>query len=335
MTRIIMNYNTPMIQNRLRDLEEEKESDFYSVMDELEALEDTVPVTTLSSYQKTESEQEEDDRIKAGEMDDSWLKTIATYRQEKPKARRTSTSSIFDSWDGKKGKKKKKKKDKDELTDFKTEFSNEEQILHNLLQDQIKFTDSLQKRYDSLEASKSAQRGIGKFTTDLIAAINQGRSTSLQIANAVTGLKKTTFELSMKEKKDKTNPFGDGENISEFSAQFLKQVLSQDRKSLSAYGDATPYDAEDSDDLFASISEEMTDVEREDDVSRFLKYEKMNITIYAIVNRDTRDWYLEARDEKGNVIDDYPLPEVSSLDINESTEIASDNYREKYPIIWT
>ena len=40
-----------------------------------------------------------------------------------------------------------------------------------------------------------------------------------------------------------------------------------------------------------------------------------------------------AKDEEGEIIDDYPLPIHTQLSINRSTNIATDTYGKKYQII--
>ena len=99
-------------------------------------------------------------------------------------------------------KKKKKKKKKGEMIDYNKEFEIEAALYKNLLQEQNRFTDSLQKEYDRLKSAKSTARGISKTMTDLIENITQARSLSLQIVDKTVGLKKTTADLMMKQRKE-------------------------------------------------------------------------------------------------------------------------------------
>ena len=46
------------------------------------------------------------------------------------------------------------------------------------------------------------------------------------------------------------------------------------------------------------------------------------------------NYYYLAKDENGDVISDYPLPSRTSISVNRSTNIATDVYGQKYPIIW-
>lgn len=330
MSEIIFDYNSSLIQK--------KTNESLSLLDEIDELDAAFApqVSMISSYRpKAKKDKSEVDEIEdANEAGDDWMRTIATFKREPMKGNKRQSSGLFDYFDDGAGKKKKKKKKKEnEAIDYGKEFEPEMHLLQNLLSEQARFTASLQKRYDTLENSKTSARGVGKFTTDLISSINQGRSTSLQIANSLSGLKKTIAELNMKERKERAGANGDMENMGDFSANFLKQVLTADRHDLSAYGDAAPIEG-DEDDIFASLSAELADSDRSDDIEKYLKYEKRGVQIFAIVDRATDEYVLEARDRDGITLDDYPIPEVGSLTINHSTEVASDEYHTKYPIIW-
>ena len=111
-------------------------------------------------------------------------------------------SDVYDFLHGGGKKKKKKKKEAEGPKDYSHEFEAEMGLYQNLLKDSTAFTDSLQKRYYSLESSKSSARGIGKFTTDLISAINQSRDGSIKLISQIASLKKDIINLNMKERKE-------------------------------------------------------------------------------------------------------------------------------------
>lgn len=324
MSEIIMNYSHHKIPVSSK-----------SLLDEIDDIE-RESISMISSFRPKSKKKTDIDSLQEANSDgDDWLRTIETFKAEPIKGTRKNSDGIFDYFgeDGKK-KKKKKKKDKNDVTDYNKEFEPEMNLLQNLLSEQSRFTSSLQKRYDTLESSKSSARGVGKFTTDLITSINQGRSTSLQIANNIVNLKKTIADLNMKERKERAaTEGGDYENMGMYSANFLKQVLRESRKDLGAYGDDSPVDGN-ADDIFANVSSELADSDRSDEIEQYLRYEKDNVQIYAFVNKETNDYHLEAITESGKKLDDYPIPQIKSLEINQSTEVASDEYHTKYPIIW-
>ena len=262
--------------------------------------------------------------------DDEWLNTISSFKTEPIKRSKRKKTSIFDYYEEGNKKKKKKKKKNGELTDYNKEFENEVNLIKNLLVDQNHFVSDLQKKYDATVATKSSQRGIGKFTTDLMMSINNGRSLSMNLVDKLVSIKKTIADLSMKEKKELSAKLGDGEDMANFSAQFLKQMLNEGREAyLNADNSIEEYNE---DDLFNAISDEISDMENEDEIDKYLKYEQQDVTVFAIEDSRTGDIYYEARNANGDVIDDYPLPKVEGVNINRSTNVATDKYSRKYPV---
>ena len=306
------------------------------ILAELDEL-DMEPASIISSNRpvkegkKKDKDKEAEKARLEQEAEDEWLSTISSFKVEPIKRKGKRKTSIFDyySEDGKKKKKKKKKKD-GELTDYNKEFENETAILKNLLIDQNRFVEDLQKKYNLMEVNKSAAKGVGKFTTDLIASINSGRSVSMQIINNLISTKKTIADLSMKEKKEMKSVDGDIEDMNLYSAKFLKQMLNEGRTNIMG-GDYDIVEDGDSDDLFEDISENL-DIQNNEEVDKYLKYEKEDVTVYAIEEQSTGEVYFEARNSNDEVISDYPLPKVEGININRSTNIATDKYSRKYPV---
>jgi hypothetical protein len=309
-----------------------------SLLDEFDDVESsTEKFTSLNEFRPSvQKEKEMEKNIQdEDEADDDWLTTLAQFKTPKVKAgkHRSKGFNFFEDESG--GKKKKKKKKKEGPKDYVAEFEPDIALMRNLLEDQTKFTKSLQQRYDVMEASKTSARGVGKFTTDLIGSINQARGVSLQLINNIASLKKSAIELNMKERKELAAQQGiDPDNISDFSANFLKKIIQQDRSDAAMYGDSTPVEG-DEEDLFGRISESLGESDRSDEVTKYLQYENRNVEIYAYVNENTNYYELKAVASDGEIIDDYPIPSVESLDINHSTGIATDDYHNQYKIIWT
>lgn len=302
-------------------------------LDELEKIENSSSFVSVSSYMSKREKKEKEKKDKDKEIQDDWLQMINSFEDE-PIQSRKAAKGIFEPYYAENGKKKKKKKKKEgELTDYNKEFETDAKLIRNLLVEQTKFTDALQRRYNAMAETKSSARGVGKFTTDLIAAVNQARTLSMQLVEKQVNLKKTIADLTMKEKKEfgKTN---DGaEDMGLYSSRFLKEMINERGMINSMDGYDVPTDDADISDLFNAITENIGDDQNSDEVDKYLEYERSNVTIYACVN-DNDDAYFEARDENDNVIPDYPLPEMTKLNINRSTNVASDKYSTKYPIIY-
>ena len=242
-----------------------------SLLDEYDELELEEPAMSFNKFRPSEIKKQKETSelaksVDEDEIDDDWLGVLSQWKTPKVKTHKNyRNSDVFDFLHGESGKKKKKKKkEKEGPKDYYDDFAPEIGLMRNMLEDATKFTDSLQKRYYALESTKSSARGVGKFTTDLISSINQSRSVSSQLLNNITSLKKSIADLNMKERKEAAAANGgDGEDLSNFSASFLRKLIQQDRSDAAMYGDAVPISG-DEDDIFDNISELLADNGRSD-----------------------------------------------------------------------
>ena len=291
------------------------------IMNELDEIDDDsnvlLPYTTSDEKNKIkrqkEAEKEEDTAL--------FISTLSTLSRSKMKTSRFP-KDIF-------GKKKKKKmKKENEPTDFSKEFEPEVALLDNLLSEQSRFVSSLQQKYDRMESQKSSARGTGKFTTDLISNINQARQLSAQLIDKKISTKKAIAELEMKERKELGANLN-SDDVNNFAAEYLKNIISNRPEMSGSYGN---YEIGDVDDegLISAIDSNIDD-ERGDEVAAYLKYENMDVTIKVVMNPDDLDDYdFIAETKDGEILDDYPLPEHTTLSLNRSTMIATDAYGKKY-----
>lgn len=234
-----------------------------------------------------------------------------------------------------KKKKKKKKKDKknDDLVDYKKEFAPEAALYKNLLIDQTKFTQDLQNEYNSIKAVKGANRGVNKQISELVENITAARSLAMQLVDKQVNVKKQIADLNIKQKKE----FGSGslntDNMGEFGSSYLKQLISNRDVFTGNNGDLTISDYDD-DEISLSLKESVDDDENSES-NKYLKYENQNVTVYVvIINDDIENYEFIAKNEDGEVLDDYPLPYKTAINVNKSTNIATDTYGKKYFIIW-
>lgn len=311
--------------------EESKQARRDNLLDALDELEDDSLLSgSRPKHEKKKEKEQKEKQKKLSEDETGWMETISGIRTE-PIKKKKKTTDIFDIKGTKKRRKRKKKEG--ELTDYNKEFEQEKRLYDNLLRDQSKFTASLQSRYDTLENTKSSARGVGKFTTDLIESINSARSLTLQIADKKANLKKTIADLTMKEKKDFGGKAGDETDIGLLGSSMLKRLLDETSRD-STGGELDIVDGS-IDDIYDSVSDEVELTDDDDEIGKYLKYESANVTIYVCINsQDNTDAYFLAKDDNGNEIDDYPLPQMTPLRINRSTNVATDTYSRHYPIIW-
>ncbi len=315
-----------------------KKSKREKLLDEIRLIEDDdssmsstgfLPSSLLKdSSEKKESKKKKDLSLIFDDNDD-WIKSIMNIKVSKSKCKR---GDLFEFEEGKRKKKKKKKK-KGELTDYNKEFETEATLIKNLLQDQSRFTDSLQQEYDKIKSAKSTVRGVTKAISDLIENINGARALSMQLVEKNINLKKLIAELSIKEKKE-LGLGNDGGDINNFAASYLNKMINERGNLLNGTGVAEVGEFTD-DEMFNALSEGLTDTDRSEDVEKYLKYENRNITTYISVNNDDiEDFNFISKDEEGEIVEDYPVPQVPSISLHRSTNIATDNYGKKYPIIW-
>lgn len=240
-------------------------------------------------------------------------------------------------------KKKKKKKNKNgvDLVDYKSEFEPEMALYKNLLMEQEKFTNSLQKEYDSIKAVKSSSRGITKQMTDLVENITDARALAMQLVEKNVNAKKLIAELTLKQKKELgLNNNIDGANAAEFGTNYIKQLMNNRNVYSGQGGQDTSISDLSDDEMFSVLSDNLGDIERSDEGERFLRYENSNVSIYVFIpkNEDGTDdingYEFIAKDDEGNEILDYPLPTRTTISVNKSTNIATDKNGRRYEIIW-
>lgn len=270
---------------------------------------------------------------------DAWFNDMVTAQADVHISKKAKfRGEMFDVLSGGKKKKKKKKDGSVDAVDYKKEFEPEVALLKNLLVDQTKFTDSLQKQYDVLTSHKSSSRGVNKQMSDLIENITSSRSLALQIVKELVNEKKLVSDLTLKQKKELGASAGEEGNISDFSNNFMRELLNSRGEIVgSGTGDGTIADYSD-EDLFSEISSTLSLDEnmmsRPEEIDKYLQYENRNVEIFVVVeNDDYENYYFVAKDEDGVEIDDYPLPNKTSLSVNRSTMVATDKYGQKFHII--
>ena len=284
-------------------------------------------LTNIDSQQKKKEAEEEKEA-------DNWFRSMYDSYEDFSLDRHVEIQG--DLFNHKKKKKKKKKKDKEnDLIDYTKELDPEAALLTNLLVDQNRFTESLQKEYDYIKSRKSSARGVTKQMTDLVENITDARSLSMQLVKEKINLKKTAAELNLKQKKELGGV--DTGDINEFAANFLKQTLTN-RNQLSTTDRNAPEVSEyndDGDDLFNDLESSMDDEKRPDEVEKYLKYENSNVKVYVVItNDDVENYEFIAMDQDNQIINDYPMPIHTDISVNRSTNIATDGYGKKYTIIW-
>ena len=333
------------LEDRIKPKEDviSKKQALYDELDKLEAEDDAV--FCMSSIKKTKKPKKEKPKkeieVVDNVMDDDMDDFLATFKEPKIKSSKKKKNHFTINL----GPKKKKKKDKEKKGhDYKKEFAPELALLKSMQVDQSKFVQSLQRKYDQLDNLKSSARGTGKFTTDFIEALNSARSLNTQLVKEIINTKKTINDLDFKERKE-FGMLGQSaqQNMSAYAGQMLKQLVNGGRTELmsnSSEYESVGYDDisdEDEAEMFAAITDSLGEDARQDDrAQKFLDYEHLKPVIHVVWhdsydgNDLDKQYDFVAYDKYGNVIEDYPLPSKSQLNINRSVGTAVDMYGEKY-----
>lgn len=315
-----------------------------ALLNEIKDIEDVSPMngtflpsSLLVDNKRHKSDRYEDDAPVVREVDedpDEWFQAINLICSKPSKKKiRKGADDIFESAGLKKKKKKKKNKDGN-LVDFKSEFDTERTLYKNLLMEQSRFVESLQREYDNIIGKKSSNRGMTKQMTDLIEDINQARALSMQLVEKNVNVKKLIHELDMKQKKE----FGslDSDNMNDFASSYIKNMIGNRSLAVGTGMDGMVSDYNEDEFLDAIDAAELD--ERPESVEKYLQYENRKVKVYVVIDDSDPDgvdnYRFVAKDEDGYEIDDYPMPIHTAISVNRSTDVATDKYGQKYKIIW-
>lgn len=221
-------------------------------------------------------------------------------------------------------------------------FSSAEKKLKDLYDELSRDKMNIQKDIDQL---RGMTRGKNyKALSDLNSAKTSYHSTQLQAIKEMNAIKKTEFDMKMKERAAKmASTTGGGDDI---STNTIRSLFGAGRNDII---NATGGYSKVSGAFGSSISEnnfEMTDDEIEEkyfsddneeitDGDKFLEYEGQGVEYTLLVDDDNSPIEVVAKDREGNVIPDYPMPtNVDQLQfhINMTTQSAEDELHRKYNV---
>ena len=202
---------------------------------------------------------------------------------------------------------------------------------------------NIQRDIDQL---RSMTRGRNyKALSDLNSAKTSYHSTQLQAIKEMNSIKKSIFEMRMKERAAKAAA-GDTENT-DISTNTIRSLFSAGRNDIvNATGgyskvsgavnsiSSNPSNMDMSDDeiedrYFADEPDEETDGDK------FLEYEGQGVEYYLLVDETDAPVEVVAKDRDGNIVPDYPMPsnvENLRFSINTTTQSAEDDLHRKYKL---
>lgn len=196
-------------------------------------------------------------------------------------------------------------------------FAPQETALNKLLAEVEKDKKALQSDIDKARDMRVRNT---KTLAEMLETKSQYHNISLQIIKELSGIKKSSFDLKFKSKKDQ--PGADGDELGAASA--IQRLFSVGHSSLlasvggreassGALVDDMDYDnfntgsIEDSDEYIEKKYFSNRKNQPMTDGDAFLKYENVDVRLILLIDPDENKSIL-AEDSDGNVLFDYPLP---------------------------
>ena len=228
-----------------------------------------------------------------------------------------------------------------ESSEITKTFADSEKRLKALYEELDRDKNSIQK---DIERMRVPGRG-GKTLSELINVKTSMQNAQLAIVKEVNSLRKSMYDMRMKEAARK-----DAENTgnSDINANTLQSIFSSSRTGLvnSMGGYSGVSGASDSSGYVSMVSDEMDDEEIQrryftdtpsstSDGSKFLEYEDRGVEYVLLVDEDDKVQGVIAEDKDGVLIPDYPLPnniEDLSFEIDHTSKMASDNLHRNYHV---
>lgn len=219
-----------------------------------------------------------------------------------------------------------------ETSDIAAQFIPQESALKKMISDLDGDIISVGKDISAMRVSRSRNF---KAMSDLISAQSSLYSTKLSAIKEQNNIKKTIADLKMKIE----NKAGAGEDASLTASMAVQQLfggsqgvtINTDDMSSSTDHSVINNKQEEIDDDAQLEQIFPDDKETEGDI--YLKYENQNVSIHCVVNDDTGEKHLVAKNAEGTVIPDYPLPghlEDLSFTVHEDLGTVSDNLGRSY-----
>ena len=231
-----------------------------------------------------------------------------------------------------------------EQSEITKTFSSSEKRLKDLYDEIARDKVNIQKDIDQL---RGMTRGKNyKALSDLNSSKTSYHSTQLQAIKEMNSIKKTEFEMRMKERAAKmASSTGGGDDI---STNTIRSLFGAGRNDIiNAAGGYSKVSGATGTSISQSfVSDDMTDDEIEQtyfsdepeettDGDKFLEYEGKGVEYTLLVDDDNSPIEVVAKDRDGNVIPDYPMPtnvDQLQFSVNMTTQSAEDELHRKYHV---
>lgn len=225
-----------------------------------------------------------------------------------------------------------------ESSEIQKAYAQSEEILESLLKEVSEDKDAIQKDITQMRVNRSRNY---KTFSEMMEQRTTLHNTTLGIVKELNAMKKNQIELQMKVDKNKQEEDGDDTSANRAIQSLFgvgRDALIGSYSDVSGADEAGTYsnDGYGSDDEDAYIQEKYFSDEEyqiETDGDKFIKYEGMGVH-YILEYDDNGPVQIVAEDIDGNVVPDYPIPDLDDLQFNisENTGTATDNLSQKYDL---
>lgn len=226
-------------------------------------------------------------------------------------------------------------------------YSDAEKKLKDLIEDIDNDKEKIEKDISRLRTLRSPNY---KSLSELVEAKTTIQNIRLSAIKEMNNITKTQFDLKLKASKiDSENAGGDSATTS----STIQQILGSGRENIlglmGGYSGVSGarfasdddddfdgangiFDDEDDEEIQKKYFSNVNDVEDEGD--KYLKYESLGVELILLYDQETGYKEIIAEDKNGNIVPDYPLPDISNrtFDISEKTGTATDNYQLTYKL---
>lgn len=234
---------------------------------------------------------------------------------------------------------KKKKK-----VNYNKEFENELSMLKSIVSDQNKFTDNLQKRYNTMVGPNTKDAmPLNKTSVELASAVISSRSNSLALIKEIGNIKKTIADLYMKDKKLQAD-LGGGGGFNDTDLTLMgSSIMSSMNGGSSNFQPAMQQMNAMAAPVNSSIASSNGMVFEDFDPDKFepegieadphIKYENVpKKTIVEYNQAENKHRYKTINTVTGQEIIDYPNPTFQIKSIDEKNKVARDSFDSIYEV---
>lgn len=227
-----------------------------------------------------------------------------------------------------------------EASELQKLYAGSEQKIEKLIKEVSEDNDLLQKDIMHLRAARSKNY---RALAEMVEVRKSMHDTTLSAIKELNAMTKAKVELQLKVDKEKKDESGDQDMVAN---KVIQNVFGMGRDTLigsyadvsgsSEAGKENSYDAQLDEDklIHEKYFKDQEDLP-ETDGDKFLKYEGMGVHYILEVDEDGQPIQIVAEDRDGNVIPDYPTPELTEdlqFNISENTGTATDNLSQKYEL---